>query len=417
MKESFIKRWFFFLISALGLLGIGLWNRELFHFIVEFFGVFVGMLIFIIAVNSKLHLQKIMLLTIGIAYVYVSVFDFMHMITFRGMPFFEYDINQSVQYWLNARITEAMSFLIILNLLYKNKSVNYLKTHIFLSVYTISFFVLISNKLLPKIYIDGEPVLYKYVIESGIVIVFLISVYVASKLNISSSKKKFIITALLLKASSELIIGFFDHSFSILELIAHILKYLSFGGIYILFVNESIKNPYSNALKLFKSKHDELQYLADIDQLTNIYNHTKTFDEIQKMIDSQKKYSDIAVVLIDVDNFKIVNDTYGHLVGDEVLIAFSKMLRSCEVPNKIVGRYGGDEFAMALPNVRKDEIEDWFDRLRLKLDELVKELNIYFTFSAGVAFYQPGDTTKDLIYKADIKMYEAKRQGKNRFVI
>ena len=198
---------------------------------------------------------------------------------------------------------------------------------------------------------------------------------------------------------------------------AHVFKYLSFGGIYIVFVRETIHDPYTSMNRIFEKREKELTFKAERDSLTGIYDHSTTFTKVEERINSLKENENLVVILIDIDDFKMVNDIYGHQVGDEVLKEFAKMLLTCEINNKVIGRYGGDEFVVCGSDLKRESIHKNFSIIQSKMNQLVKELGVEFTFSAGVAFYHRGDTTKDLIYKADIKMYEAKRLGKNQYVI
>ena len=158
--------------------------------------------------------------------------------------------------------------------------------------------------------------------------------------------------------------------------------------------------------------------MSERDSLTGLYNHSLTFKKTEELINLiGKEYESVTVGLIDIDDFKVVNDTYGHQKGDEVLVRFGQLLLSFKMYNSIVGRYGGDEFVVALPNLKRIDIKDRFRNLGKEMDKLKEELGVEITFSAGIAIYQKGDSAKDLIYKADIKMYESKRNGKNQLTI
>ena len=118
--------------------------------------------------------------------------------------------------------------------------------------------------------------------------------------------------------------------------------------------------------------------------------------------------------MIDLDDFKIVNDNYGHQRGDEVLVEFANLLKGSDYDDKVIGRYGGDEFIIA--GVYRNDLNSpqRFELFNERLKEVNDKLGMELSFSAGTALYSKGDSASDMIYKADIKMYESKRMGKNR---
>ena len=120
--------------------------------------------------------------------------------------------------------------------------------------------------------------------------------------------------------------------------------------------------------------------------------------------------------MIDIDDFKVVNDTYGHQFGDRVLKRFSKILFEMDLGNnsRVVGRYGGDEFIVAGRLENLNLITRGFAKFAKKLEEEFDDVDMPITCSIGLTFRSKTDTVKDLVYKADIKMYESKQKGKNQ---
>ncbi len=124
--------------------------------------------------------------------------------------------------------------------------------------------------------------------------------------------------------------------------------------------------------------------------------------------------------LVDVDSFKSVNDTFGHLAGDQVLISVACGLRSAFRSDDVVARHGGDEFAVLIKDVTMRQAET---RMLTAIDALNANRpitddgqTIMFTMSAGLAEFSAGDTTRSVLQRADEALYDAKRQGKNRVV-
>jgi len=162
----------------------------------------------------------------------------------------------------------------------------------------------------------------------------------------------------------------------------------------------------------------EIKTLSIHDGLTGIFNHTYIVNKLNEEIERAKRYhSDLSVMLFDLDNFKDVNDTYGHLAGDSVLQKlaelFTKKLRTID----IVGRYGGEEFLVILPETDLERAYVVGERLRAGVEQeefIYEEHRIKLTVSGGISLYQQGHIANDLIKIADNNLYKAKREGKNR---
>lgn len=182
----------------------------------------------------------------------------------------------------------------------------------------------------------------------------------------------------------------------------------------------------SNAeLKEAKEKADELncllyeekqklQKLSITDGLTGLFNkrfiNTRLNEEIEISQQSRRK---LAVALIDIDDFKSINDTYGHLFGDYVLKRISGTIVNNLRQNDVVGRYGGEEFLIMLPDTGREEGYAIVDRIRRKVLELQWEHKLQVTISGGVTELGNNQMT-DLLKQADRLLYRAKFKGKNR---
>lgn len=164
-------------------------------------------------------------------------------------------------------------------------------------------------------------------------------------------------------------------------------------------------------------EHSRVKELSLRDSLTGLYNR-RVLEEILHLEESKRNPSTLSILVIDVDDFKIVNDTYGHPAGDRVLSVIGRILTENSRKENIVARYGGEEFAVLLTGAGIDTALQVAERLRKKLGE--KE----FTFSGqrfrlsvsiGVA-HNEGDVThkESLFSRADQALYKAKRSGKNR---
>jgi diguanylate cyclase (GGDEF)-like protein len=173
-------------------------------------------------------------------------------------------------------------------------------------------------------------------------------------------------------------------------------------------------------LRGLRQQHERTEEEAITDELTGLSNHRRFRQILSKEVERAKRFDrPLSVVMLDLDDFKAINDTYGHLQGDRVLREVGEILRSESREVDEPARYGGEEFAIALPETRIDGAMEVGERIRRRLDAVRLPLDgrgeIAIRASVGVAGSpeQPPDVVS-LIKAADQALYMAKRQGKNR---
>ena len=154
-----------------------------------------------------------------------------------------------------------------------------------------------------------------------------------------------------------------------------------------------------------------------MDSLTNIYNRRTFFLKVEDEITRTKRYDrPLSFILLDVDYFKNINDTYGHQAGDLVLEELSNTLKLCIRPNDFLGRYGGEEFFICLPETNYESAKIFAQRI---LKELF-ETKVYYeghcisiSVSEGVVEFQKEDDVKSIVQRVDKLLYDAKESGRN----
>ncbi|MDX6666782.1 MAG: hypothetical protein QOK04_162, partial [Solirubrobacteraceae bacterium] len=166
----------------------------------------------------------------------------------------------------------------------------------------------------------------------------------------------------------------------------------------------------------------QLAHLADHDPLTGLFNRRRFGREVSRQISYAQRYGGGgAVLIIDIDNFKQINDTLGHNAGDEVMMEVAHLLRERLRDTDILARLGGDEFAVLLPHAAADDAEALaqalLDAVRGESIAVGGERPTRLTTSLGMAFFGTGSKTtpEDLLIDADVAMYDAKQQGRDRF--
>ncbi len=162
--------------------------------------------------------------------------------------------------------------------------------------------------------------------------------------------------------------------------------------------------------------------LASIDPLTRLYNIGFFRDKLYEELNRAKRFQhNLAVAIIDLDNFKYYNDTFGHQAGDQLLIRLSQIFSKYFRDTDLVGRYGGDEFVVMFPETRKEEAAKMVANLlsNFKLYDFMQgPAEKRIAFSAGIAAYpEDGLTPSDLIKNADAALYEAKNAGRGRVMM
>jgi len=176
-----------------------------------------------------------------------------------------------------------------------------------------------------------------------------------------------------------------------------------------------------------RALEDELRQLSSevqTDQLTQIANRRgliKAFEQEQakteRTREADARPDPLALALLDIDNFKKLNDTLGHAAGDVALKSLAARVSSLLRPGDMVARYGGEEFVLLLPATPIDEAQQVLARLQRSLSASLfthEEKEVFVTFSAGVTLYRVGETLEAALDRADVALYEAKHTGKNR---
>jgi diguanylate cyclase (GGDEF)-like protein len=162
--------------------------------------------------------------------------------------------------------------------------------------------------------------------------------------------------------------------------------------------------------------------LSVTDPLTGIHNRRYMNEYLAKEIERCRRLEkNFSLVICDIDNFHETNDLYGHINGDTVLKSLAQIIKGTVRTQDSVGRYGGDEFALILPETSNGDASEIIDRLRMKIESikimLPRKIQLTITASFGVATYpQDGNSADDMLVKADERLHKAKKLGKNMVV-
>lgn len=185
-------------------------------------------------------------------------------------------------------------------------------------------------------------------------------------------------------------------------------SYLAYGNVDFAYIASAIV--YISAGWFLGKNYDIAKFYSEKDYLTQIYTRRYTMHTLPKLLarmDQKKK--ELSLLVVDVDRFKQINDTYGHDMGDTVLKNIAALLKSCAKRPHFITRWGGDEFLIVAPYTNKNDSLMIQNRIEKQLQELSKKLNLELSLSIGVSVY-PDDALKldELISIADKNMYVTK---------
>lgn len=158
------------------------------------------------------------------------------------------------------------------------------------------------------------------------------------------------------------------------------------------------------------------------DSLTGAYNRRYLWEFLEQQIAQAKRDSiPLCCIMLDLDHFKNINDTYGHVIGDNILIEFSKVVLEVIRSSDVLVRYGGEEFLVILPHSDMEAAFTMAERIRISLQKVSNKIvdGLEITCSAGVSLWEPTNpdvSPKDLVNQADSLLYKAKSQGRNQTV-
>ncbi|MCP3908434.1 MAG: GGDEF domain-containing protein, partial [Oceanicoccus sp.] len=186
-------------------------------------------------------------------------------------------------------------------------------------------------------------------------------------------------------------------------------------------LNSKLEDLVASRTATLEKANSDLALLASQDSLTGLLNHRSSINQVSKALNEANRYNiSIAVIMIDLDNFKLLNDQYGHQVGDEAIVSVSQVLRSNLRDTDSCGRYGGEEFILIITRTDLDEVNQLAERLKSNIAEIhlsqTPDANVTASFGIAMCLSTQCEeyTTDSLISAADSALYKAKLSGRNK---
>lgn len=192
---------------------------------------------------------------------------------------------------------------------------------------------------------------------------------------------------------------------------------LSEQNVKLLQAHEELATANRNLEEKVKQRTESLQQLANTDALTQIKNRRAILDTLEYEVQKFSRLPrPLSVLMIDIDHFKVINDTFGHPEGDNILVKVAQIISGASRKTDSVGRYGGEEFLVVLPETTIADAKDLAERIRTSMMGCPLKNGNALTCSIGVATLSEGETILELIKMADDRVYIAKRQGRNQVI-
>jgi diguanylate cyclase (GGDEF)-like protein len=418
----------FYGMVLVGLYLTSLYSYLLFHSLAETFSIVIGCSIFILAWNSRQRLDNGYLLLLGIAFLFVSVVDMLHTLAYKGMGVFPgYDANLPTQLWIVARYIQSISLLIAPVFFRRTLNVN--QVFVVYTVVTIVVLIAIFTNVFPACFVEGVgltsfKIISEYIISC--ILLAAIALLLYHRTAFDRRVVQWLIASLILTVVAELAFTFYVSVYGLGNLIGHFLKFIAFFLIYLAIVEMGLEAPHRLLFRNMKRHEEalenalqEVQRLAITDSLTNLYNRRHFSKVGENEVQRVCRYGrSLSAIMLDIDHFKRVNDTFGHKVGDQILQGVAESCRQELRAVDVLGRYGGDEFVILLPENDRVAAGKVAERLRKTIAH--RQLNtakgpIKVTASLGVVSVDcDKPSLETLLSRADKALYVAKKRGRNR---
>ncbi|XMB85147.1 GGDEF domain-containing protein [Mycoplasmatota bacterium WC44] len=396
-------------------------NFLLFHSLAELISTIVMLSIMLIVLPMDKKINNHFIFWIGVSFVFVSLFDIGHILTYKGVNIIDVSSDITAKLWMAARYWQSIALLLGLTFFKKefNKSVIvYIQTLIFVLI----MLSIIFTDFFPSCYIEGSGVtLFKVISEFVIVIILAVSMFYFFKHKESWYKDfyKYIQLTILLFLSSEIFFNINPDFYTFSNIIGHLLKVLSVIFFYIGIYKSVITRPYNllyedisklnNEAEKLKKDLKEVSSSSKVDDMTGTFNRNY-FDEFSNKF-SVSNYSKVGLIILDIDNLKLINDSYGHLEGDKVIRITSDILKQQLRKGDLVFRFGGDEFVIIITDESEMVVKNVIGRIEKKFDEINKFNEIKMSVSCGYQYWSNLDdyiTFDEMFTQADAKMYVKK---------
>jgi diguanylate cyclase (GGDEF)-like protein len=416
------------LLSSLAdLNGSQVWFPLSLHITVETFSIVVAGLVFAVAWHSQ---QPVPLSNplLACAFLAIALLDLAHMLSYRGMPVWvtPASAEKAIAFWLVSRVLLAFTLLAVACRLC-HRSIALPRVLLLSSslglVVLVVYLQLFQPQLWPRTFIDGEGLTrFKVQTEWLIISLFALAAWVFWRAREVADRDYFdgMLAATLVSILAELCFTAYTSVNSFYSLLGHLYKIVSYGFIYQVVFVSSVRAPYERLAVEMNERiaaQQRADYMAHFDSLTGLPNLSQLEERTrQAMASALKLKGAVAVLYVDLDHFKMVNDSFGRTFGDQLLCTTSVRLQQALPDSAMLARAGGDEFVVLLADLESAEGASVV--IQRVLDELadpfmIERQQIVVSISIGVAIGpSDGMDFPCLLRNAEMAMYKAKEAGR-----
>lgn len=395
------------LLIFAGIPVVSMKNYLLAHAIAEGWSIIIAILIYVLSTQTYRFSRRDYLLFLGHAFLAVGIIDLFYVLSYKGMGVFPgMGLNVSAQLWVSARYVQAVS-LFIAPFAAKIQRSSVFLLSIFSLITGLVLFSILGPGIFPTCIVEGEGLTpFKIISEYIICFILLLAIIflVIHKDIVNELMRKILILAMIFTIFSEVSLTFYSEVYGIVNAIGHAFKLAAFYLIYEGVVARGLGKPYEEIFQ-------ELKRSSILDNLTGLYNRTGYRELSSKIWEyALREGGSLSLLMIDLDNFKQVNDSMGHREGDKILKKVARVISNNTRATDIVSRIGGDEFLVVTKGGSSDLI---LVKARIQADFSsgidMGELPSFIGISFGISSLKPsGDCIRDLevlFHEADQAMY------------
>lgn len=408
-NDTTLKRAMIPFVAAALLYYISQVNYLFFHTAIEGFSVIVAILVNVLATRTYAYSRNHLLLYYGQALMIVGAIDFLHMLAYRGMGVMQVaGADAATQLWIAGSILSGATFLFA-PFFIKKRLPQSVVPAVYGLVAAIMVWAILCSRTFPSCFIEGVGLTsFKIGAEYAVIVASIAGMVWMSQFRSTLAPDLYhsLMWAMAVSIFSGLCFTFYTDVYGFVNFVGHILKLASYCLIFRGVVLRGLDAPYEVIFA-------ELKRSAVLDGLTGIYNRAG-FMQLSKeeMSAAEESGVTLGLLMLDLDKFKRVNDTYGHLAGDGVLKQFANILRTSFKDSDIAARLGGDEFVILLKDVNEGEMKAAVNRVRRRVKSWsqASDVTAGLDVSIGGAIWAPGMSREidALLRTADESMYEEK---------